>query len=70
MGPIEADDALRRKALRLPEPDRLFVLGPPTRGRYTEIVAIPDIRLQAADVASSLIAALPEPTGLAAGPAA
>jgi uncharacterized NAD(P)/FAD-binding protein YdhS len=50
--------------------DRLFVLGPPTRGRYTEIVAIPDIRLQAADVASSLIAALLEPTGLAASPAA
>ncbi len=38
--------------------DRLYVLGPPTRGRYTEIVAIPDIRLQAADVAKGLIAAL------------
>lgn len=38
--------------------DRLYVLGPPTRGRYTEIVAIPDIRLQAADVANGLIAAL------------
>ncbi len=36
----------------------LYVLGPPTRGRYTEIVAIPDIRLQAADVARGLIAAL------------
>lgn len=38
--------------------DRLYILGPPTRGRYTEIVAIPDIRLQAADVANGLIAAL------------
>lgn len=38
--------------------DRLYVLGPPTRGRYTEIVAIPDIRLQAADLAKGLIAAL------------
>jgi len=38
--------------------DRLYVLGPPTRGRYTEIVAIPDIRLQAADIANGLIAAL------------
>ncbi len=35
---------------------RLFALGPPTRGRYTEIVAIPDIRLQAAEVAERLIA--------------
>lgn len=50
--------------------DRLHVLGPPTRGRYTEIVAIPDIRLQAADVANALIAALGEASGLAAGPAA
>jgi uncharacterized NAD(P)/FAD-binding protein YdhS len=50
--------------------DRLFVLGPPARGRYTEIVAIPDIRLQAADVANSLIAALQQPTGLAANPTA
>ncbi len=50
--------------------DRLFVLGPPTRGRYTEIVAIPDIRLQAADVANGLIAALQEPSGLAGSPAA
>lgn len=50
--------------------DRLFVLGPPTRGRYTEIVAIPDIRLQAADVANGLIAALQEPSGLVGTPAA
>lgn len=50
--------------------DRLFVVGPPTRGRYTEIVAIPDIRLQVADVAKRLIAALQEPTGLVESPAA
>ncbi|WP_425066103.1 FAD/NAD(P)-binding protein [Reyranella sp.] len=50
--------------------DRLFVLGPPTRGRYTEIVAIPDIRLQAADVANGLIAALQQPSGLVHAPAA
>jgi len=37
---------------------RLFVLGPPTRGRYTEIVAIPDIRLQAARMAENLISLL------------
>lgn len=43
---------------------RLFALGPPTRGRYTEIVAIPDIRIQAAAVADGLVA------GLAGGPAA
>lgn len=47
--------------------DRLYVLGPPTRGRYTEIVAIPDIRLQAADVANGLISALREPSGLERG---
>ena len=50
--------------------DRLFVLGPPTRGRYTEIVAIPDIRLQAADVANGLIAALQQPSGVVGAPAA
>jgi uncharacterized NAD(P)/FAD-binding protein YdhS len=50
--------------------DRLYVLGPPTRGRYTEIVAIPDVRLQAADVANALVKALQEPTGLACAPAA
>ncbi len=50
--------------------DRLFALGPPTRGRYTEIVAIPDIRLQVADVAKGLIAALQEPSGLVDSPAA
>lgn len=49
---------------------RLYVLGPPTRGRYTEIVAIPDIRIQAAAVAEQLIAQLREPSGLAASPAA
>lgn len=49
--------------------DRLYVLGPPTRGRYTEIVAIPDVRLQAADVAIALVTALHEPTGLACAPA-
>ena len=48
----------------------LFVLGPPTRGRYTEIVAIPDIRIQVAAVADQLIAQLREPSGLAVSPAA
>ena len=48
----------------------LFVLGPPTRGRYTEIVAIPDIRLQAAEVAERLTAQLRQPSGLGGGPAA
>lgn len=50
--------------------DTLFVLGPPTRGRYTEIVAIPDIRIQAAAIADQLIARLREPSGLVFGPAA
>lgn len=49
---------------------RLYVLGPPTRGRYTEIVAIPDIRIQAAAVAEQLIAQLQQPSGLATAPAA
>ncbi len=48
----------------------LYVLGPPTRGRYTEIVAIPDIRLQAAEVAEHLVAQLRQPSGLVGGPAA
>ena len=49
---------------------RLFALGPPTRGRYTEIVAIPDIRIQAAAVADQLVALLHAPSGLAPSPAA
>ncbi|MBL0899364.1 MAG: FAD-dependent oxidoreductase, partial [Reyranella sp.] len=48
----------------------LFALGPPTRGRYTEIVAIPDIRIQAAAVADQLVALLHAPSGLAPSPAA
>lgn len=48
----------------------LFALGPPTRGRYTEIVAIPDIRIQAAAMARQLIAGLEAPSGLVGGPAA
>lgn len=49
---------------------RLFALGPLTRGRYTEIVAIPDIRLQAAEVAERLMAQLRQPSGLVGGPVA
>ena len=49
---------------------RLFVLGPPTRGRYTEIVAIPEIRLQTATMAESLTSLLRQPSGLVGGPAA
>lgn len=45
----------------------LYVLGPPTRGRYTEIVAIPDIRLQAAEVAEHLVAQLRQSSGLVGG---
>jgi uncharacterized NAD(P)/FAD-binding protein YdhS len=49
---------------------RLFALGPPTRGRYTEIVAIPDIRIQASAVADRLAALLEASSGLAPGPTA
>lgn len=48
----------------------LFALGPPTRGRYTEIVAIPDIRIQAASLAAHLVALLGAPSGLDGKPAA
>jgi uncharacterized NAD(P)/FAD-binding protein YdhS len=34
---------------------RMFALGPPTRGALWEIVAVPDIRSQAADVARRLV---------------
>jgi uncharacterized NAD(P)/FAD-binding protein YdhS len=34
--------------------DRLYALGPITAGRFWEIVAIPDIRSQAADLAERL----------------
>lgn len=65
---IAEDEALISQA-GIPS-KHLFVLGPPTRGRYTEIVAIPDIRIQAAAVADQLVAQLSEPSGLAVSPAA
>jgi uncharacterized NAD(P)/FAD-binding protein YdhS len=34
---------------------RLFALGPPTRGAFWEIVAVPDIRVQARDVALRMV---------------
>jgi len=68
MRAIAEDEALISRA-GIPS-KHLFVLGPPTRGRYTEIVAIPDIRIQAADIANQLVAQLREPSGLATGPAA
>ena len=34
--------------------DRLWALGPLTKGRYWEIVAVPDIRGQAAAVADDI----------------
>jgi uncharacterized NAD(P)/FAD-binding protein YdhS len=38
--------------------DRLYAVGPITRGAFWEITAVPDIRLQAALAAEALIAAL------------
>ena len=34
--------------------DRLWALGPLTKARYWEIVAVPDIRVQAAEVAEDI----------------
>ena len=34
--------------------DRLWALGPLTKGRYWEIIAVPDIREQAAAVAEDI----------------
>jgi len=34
--------------------DRLWALGPLTKGRFWEIVAVPDIRVQAAAVAEDI----------------
>ena len=36
--------------------DRLLVIGPLTRGRFFEIEAIPDIRVQAANLAARILA--------------
>ena len=65
---VAADEALIARDGT--QSSHLYVLGPPTRGRYTEIVAIPDIRIQATSVAEQLIAQLRQPSGLAASPAA
>jgi uncharacterized NAD(P)/FAD-binding protein YdhS len=34
--------------------ERLWALGPLTKGRYWEIIAVPDIREQAAEVAEDI----------------
>jgi uncharacterized NAD(P)/FAD-binding protein YdhS len=38
--------------------DRLWALGPLTKGRYWEIVAVPDIRVQAAALADDIASEL------------
>jgi uncharacterized NAD(P)/FAD-binding protein YdhS len=35
---------------------RLFAVGPITRGRFWEIMAVPDIRVQCANLATAIIA--------------
>ena len=40
--------------------DRLWALGPLTKGRYWEIIAVPDIREQAAEVADDIARELQE----------
>ncbi|HXG81919.1 MAG TPA: hypothetical protein VNJ05_08975, partial [Sphingomicrobium sp.] len=35
--------------------DRAWALGPLTKGRFWEIIAVPDIRVQVADVASQIV---------------
>jgi uncharacterized NAD(P)/FAD-binding protein YdhS len=48
----------------------LFAVGPLTRGEVYEMTSVPDIRIQAADVARSLLADLAGRAGIAAGPCA
>jgi uncharacterized NAD(P)/FAD-binding protein YdhS len=38
--------------------DRVWALGPMTKGKYWEIIAVPDIRGQAAEVAADIAADL------------
>ena len=52
---VEVDDRSRAKPA-----DRLWALGPLTKGRYWEIVAVPDIREQAAAVAEDIARELAE----------
>ena len=52
---VDANCALIAAAGRVSQ--RVRVVGPLTRGRYFEIEAVPDIRLQCAALASSLLAA-------------
>jgi uncharacterized NAD(P)/FAD-binding protein YdhS len=35
---------------------RLYAVGPPTRGAFWEITAVPDIRRQCAEVAATMLA--------------
>jgi uncharacterized NAD(P)/FAD-binding protein YdhS len=39
---------------RVPGGERIWALGPLTKGRYWEIIAVPDIREQAAQVADDI----------------
>jgi uncharacterized NAD(P)/FAD-binding protein YdhS len=43
--------------------DRLFALGPPTRGKFWEITSVPDIRSQCAALARKLEHAVPTTSG-------
>lgn len=46
---------------------RLWALGPPTRGRWWEGTAVPELRVQAADVAAAIAADAPWQTPVHAG---
>ena len=46
---VDVDDRSRAKGS-----ERLWALGPLTKGRYWEIIAVPDIREQAAAVADDI----------------
>jgi uncharacterized NAD(P)/FAD-binding protein YdhS len=55
---LDVDDASRPLSADGTPPPGLFAVGPLTRGEVYEMTSVPDIRIQAADVAQTLLADL------------
>ncbi|CAN5168267.1 FAD/NAD(P)-binding protein [soil metagenome] len=60
---LDVDEAHRARDVSGRAHDTLFAVGPITRGALWEVSAVPDIRVQAVEVADRVLSALARPTG-------
>ncbi len=67
---LDIDDASRVIGAADTAQPRVFAIGALTRGAFWEIVSVPDIRVQAAEVAADVLRALAQKRKMAAGAAA